>query len=96
MQTLSTEPDAAALSNSNYPSIRLSPLTGFAADTLPGSQPCLSPYIPFHEFCAGCSLVHSFIAFIYMLWASAISHALMLGAGNLKMNETQFLCSPGF
>ena len=94
IQTLSTEPIGATRSNFNYPSIRLSPSTWFAAYTLPNSP--ASPLTPFNEFCTECSSGLSLIASIYMLWASPLSHALMSGAGNLKMNETQFLCSPGF
>lgn len=94
IQILSTEPDGATHSNFNYPSIRLSPLTWLAAYTLPNSPS--SPLTPFSGFCTECSSVLSLIASICMLWASPLSHALMPWAGNLKMNETQFLCSPGF
>lgn len=90
IQTLRVEPDGATHSNCNHPAIRLSPVTWFAAG---GPS---SPLTPRGEFCTEGSLVPSVTAPIDMLWASLLSHAVMPGAGNLKMNETQFLRSPGF
>lgn len=94
IQTLRVEREGATHSNFNHPAIRLSPVPWFAAYTPPGGSS--SPLTPCSEFCTECSLVPSVTAPIYMLWASLLTHAVMPGAGNLKMNEIQFLRSPGF
>lgn len=91
MQTLSVEPDGAAHSNFNYPSIRRSLRTQFAFTlSLPASLP---PLTPFSEFCTWRSLVHSLPHSTHLYTPGIIYKACtLLGAGNL--NKTQNLCFP--